>query len=191
MIIITEISSFDEFHPWSGGKNTLEDLSYEQQERLFQYAEEVFPEGCTDTELNDWLWFDRDSIYEYLRIDSNGNDIGSTEWARPILMDYANEKQFETCQFGNIYNIITCFLDEEYSDGDCDDKDSLKETFDSYVFDKWKEFAVQELTAWNSDMKPETISDWIDENYGNENEIPDMDDVVESFRKHVDSLNEK
>jgi len=189
MIIKTEIISFDEFQAWSGGKDTLDELTHEQQERLFQYAEEVFPDGCTDTALNDWLWFDRDSIYEYLGIDSNGNDIGSTEWARPILMEYAEEKQFSVSRFGNVYNMLTCFLDEEYCDGDCDDEDDLKETFDTYVFDRWKEYAKQQLMAWHSDFGAELIADWLDENYDKEDEIPDIDDVEDSFKDYVDELN--
>jgi hypothetical protein len=28
----------------------------------------------TDTEVNDWIWFDRDMIYEYCGLDENGNE---------------------------------------------------------------------------------------------------------------------
>ena len=188
MVIKTEISSFDEFHAWSGGKDTLEDLSRDQQERLFQYAEEIFPDGCTDTELNDWLWFDRENIYEYLGIDEDGNDIGSVEWARSILMEYAEERQ-SVGQFGNIYNIITCFLDEEY-DEDCDDEDDLKYNFDRYVLSKWKAHVKQQLMAWHSDLGAELIEEWIDDNYNDEDNIPDCDDVIEEFGEYVKSLNE-
>ena len=188
MIIKTEINSFDEFHPWSGGKDTLESLSRKQQECLFQYAEEIFPEGCTDTELNDWLWFDRDSIYDYLKIDENGNDIGSTEWARPILMKYA-ESLYSVGQFGNIYNIVTCFLDEEYCE-ECENEDDLKYEFNRYVLSKWKEHIKQQLMAWHSDFGAELIVEWIDENYDNEENIPDCDDAIAEFDKYIESLNE-
>ena len=187
MIIKTEISSFDEFKPWSGGKDTLDDLTNEQQERLFEYAEELFPDGCTDTELNDWLWFERDSIYEVLGIDDNGNEIGSTEWARYILMDYAESKN-HTSQFGNIYNILTSFLDEEYCDGDTDDEEYLKCQFDRFVLGKWQEFAEQQLTAWYSDIDPETITEWILDNYDDEEHIPDIEDVEKEFDIFAKSL---
>lgn len=188
MIIKTEISNFDEFKPWSGGKDTLDDLSESQKERLFEYAEEIFPEGCTDTELNDWLWFERDNIYEHLKIDSNGNDIGSVEWARPILMDYAKEKEFHTSQFGNIYNIITCFLDEEYDESD-ENEDDLKYDFDRYILDKWKEFVKQQLMAWHSDLGGDLIEEWLDKHYDNENEIPDHEEVADAFNEYVELLN--
>ena len=187
MIIKTEISSFREFQAWSGGKDTLDDLTYEQQERLFEYAEEIFFEGCTDTELNDWLWFERDSIYEHLGIDDRGNEIGSEEWARAILTDYADEYG-NVSQFGNIYNLITTYLDEEYSDGDEDDEDNLKYSFDCFVLEKWKEFAAQQLLAWHSDIELDDIREWLDENYDDEEHIPDMDDVEEEFAKFAAEL---
>jgi len=151
----------------------------------------MFPDGCTDTTLNDWLWFDRDSIYEYLGIDSNGNDIGSTEWARPILMDYAREKEPEVCQFGNIYYIIACFLEEEYEDGDCDSDDDLKDEFDRYVHEQWVAFAAQQLKAWHSDVKLEAITDWLEENYDYSYGVPDLDEVVDDFKEYADSLSEE
>lgn len=188
MVIKQEIDSFDEFKAWSGGKDTLDDLTDEQQKRLFQYAEEIFPEGCTDSELNDWLWFERDNIYEYLGLDKNGMEIGSTEWARPILMGLAESRGFTTCQFGNIYNIITCFLDEEY-DESCDSEDELEEVFDEYVFEIWKKFAIQQLKAWHSNMDVDFIEEWIEKNY-DKDELPDIDDVEESFSEYVEAFDE-
>ena len=187
MIIKTEISSFDEFKPWSGGKDTLDDLTYEQQERLFEYAEELFHDGCTDTELNDWLWFERDSIYEYLGIDDRGNEIGSREWASAILTDYADEYS-NVSQFGNIYNLITTYLDEEYCDDDYDDEDDLKDSFNHFVLEKWKEFATHQLSAWHSDIELDDIREWLDENYDDEEHIPDMDDVEKEFDIFAKSL---
>ncbi len=35
-------------------------------ERLEEYIEELYPEGCTDVELNDFLWFERDTIADLL-----------------------------------------------------------------------------------------------------------------------------
>ena len=46
-----------------------------------QYLDEVF--GCeeelTDTELNDFIWFSRDEIYENLGLDENGEIITDDE----------------------------------------------------------------------------------------------------------------
>lgn len=57
------------FDAWSGGNDTMNDIHEYSTERDFNYlAEEMFPNGCTETEFNDWLWFDRDWIYEQLGI---------------------------------------------------------------------------------------------------------------------------
>lgn len=42
-----------------------------------QYLDEVFCDSdeITDTELNDFIWFERDTIYENLGLDENGEVI--------------------------------------------------------------------------------------------------------------------
>lgn len=76
MRIITEINSIANFEAWSGGADTLNkiiDLGYEYIDMLDELAEMTFGDECSETELNDWLWFDSDSIYEYLGLDEDGN----------------------------------------------------------------------------------------------------------------------
>lgn len=68
MTIYTEIS-LENFEAWSGGLDTLERVinagKVEELERLF---DELHPEGLSDTELNDILWFEDDWIYQTLGI---------------------------------------------------------------------------------------------------------------------------
>lgn len=93
MKIITEINSIANFEAWSGGKDTLNgiiDLGGEYVDRLDELAEMTFQGECTDTELNDWLWFDRDSIYDYLGFDENGN-IPDDEDEDEELLDGVDE----------------------------------------------------------------------------------------------------
>ena len=72
MKVVSEIS-VSEFKAWSGGKDTLKQIaSVERLAELDEIAEEVFPNGCTDTELNDWLWFDREFIYSNLGLTEDG-----------------------------------------------------------------------------------------------------------------------
>jgi len=76
MKIITEINSIADFDAWSGGiytKNKIISLGENYIDALDELAEEIFPEGCTDTELNDWLWFEDEFIFESLGLDKNGN----------------------------------------------------------------------------------------------------------------------
>ena len=67
MKIIME-TSLERFDAWSGGEDTLEVLREKDLcDRLEQMLEyDVFVDGCTDTELNDFLWFERDLIAEWL-----------------------------------------------------------------------------------------------------------------------------
>lgn len=65
MKIICE-KSLENFEAWSGGKDTMNDLSNSDCERLEQHIEEIYPDGITDTQLNDFLWFERDTIADLL-----------------------------------------------------------------------------------------------------------------------------
>lgn len=68
MKIIQEMD-FSEFEPWSGAKDTYNRIcECDKENEMENYIEEIFPDGCTDTELNDLLWYDSDNIYEYLGI---------------------------------------------------------------------------------------------------------------------------
>lgn len=52
---------------WSGGADTLEDLTDEQIETIFNYLEDTSgEEGMSLTEVNDFFWFERDTIAEWL-----------------------------------------------------------------------------------------------------------------------------
>lgn len=59
--------SLDQFNAWSGGKDTLETLiERDDWEEVQTLIEEVFEETPTETEINDFLWFERDYIAEHL-----------------------------------------------------------------------------------------------------------------------------
>lgn len=65
MIVTREIDLTD-FEPWSGAKSRYETLTYEQLKQLTFVFEELYPEGCSDTTINDILWFEEDWIAECL-----------------------------------------------------------------------------------------------------------------------------
>lgn len=68
MKIISEIS-ISQFDAWSGAKDTLKRILEEGKEKEFDsYIEEFYPDGLTDTELNDILWFDSENIFEAIGI---------------------------------------------------------------------------------------------------------------------------
>ena len=65
MKVYREIS-LSEFDFWSGGKDTVEELTEEELEQIEQILEEIYPEGMDETEVNDFFWFERELIAEWL-----------------------------------------------------------------------------------------------------------------------------
>ena len=74
MKIISEISIVN-FDAWSGAIDTQKKIVAENKVDDFDsYIEELYPEGLTDTELNDILWFDSENVFEYLGISEDEED---------------------------------------------------------------------------------------------------------------------
>ncbi|MCM1162010.1 MAG: hypothetical protein NC412_12390 [Roseburia sp.] len=53
---------------WSGGADTLHDLTNAEIETILYMLEDIFSEGMSLTELNDFFWFERDTIAEWLGV---------------------------------------------------------------------------------------------------------------------------
>ena len=66
---------------WSGARDTLEDIiKAELEDEFMEHLEETFyVEEITDTELNDYIWFERYDIYESLGLDEDGKLIEESE----------------------------------------------------------------------------------------------------------------
>ena len=62
---------------WSGALDTLKDIEEaDREDELMYLLEEIFADTTpTETEVNDFLWFERDYIYESLGLDENGRLI--------------------------------------------------------------------------------------------------------------------
>ena len=68
---ITYELDLNSFQAWSGAKDTLDRIQREGKcAELENILEELHPDGMTETELNDLLWFDSESVYEWLGIRS-------------------------------------------------------------------------------------------------------------------------
>ena len=82
MLVVKKINEYDknDFYnlfenSWSGAKDTLEDIiKAEKEEEFMQYLDEMFgaDDEVEDTTINDFIWHDRDTIYDYLGLDENG-----------------------------------------------------------------------------------------------------------------------
>tara|TARA_R110002020_G_scaffold368053_1_gene579922 strand:+ start:329 stop:547 length:219 start_codon:yes stop_codon:yes gene_type:complete len=71
MKIVNENLSLRNFEAWSGAKSTKELIIENNKEDEFEFLmEDLYPDGMTDTQLNDILWFEEDWICEALGIDN-------------------------------------------------------------------------------------------------------------------------
>lgn len=59
--------NLETFEAWNGAVRTLDRVRRENKcYELDQALEDLYPDGMTETELNDLLWFDADSVYAWL-----------------------------------------------------------------------------------------------------------------------------
>jgi len=71
MKIVNDNLSLRNFEAWSGAKSTKQLILDNNKEDDFEFMiEDLYPDGMTDTQLNDILWFEEDWICETLGIDN-------------------------------------------------------------------------------------------------------------------------
>lgn len=90
--------SLRNFQFWSGGKDRAELLTDEQFDTVEQMMEETEPaDGWSDTAINDFFWFDFDTIAqwlgyaneEHLEKDISQSEVeDAQEWAEDTSTDY-------------------------------------------------------------------------------------------------------
>lgn len=65
-----ENTSLQNFNAWSGAVDTQDRIISEGKADEFDnLIEELYPDGLSETALNDLLWFDEDWIFEMLGIE--------------------------------------------------------------------------------------------------------------------------
>ena len=67
MKVYSEINLRD-FEFWSGAKSNAETLTSEQLDIVESILEDAYPDGMNETEINDFFWFEFDTIREWLGI---------------------------------------------------------------------------------------------------------------------------
>lgn len=75
--------SLADFKFWSGAETTAQRIWEEQGsegfDQLEAILEDLYPDGIDETDLNDLLWFDADTVYEWLGIGDEEEDEGEDE----------------------------------------------------------------------------------------------------------------
>ena len=93
---ITYELDLNSFQAWSGAKDTLERIQREGKcAELENILEELYPDGMTETELNDLLWFDSESVYEWLGIRSESQIEKEIEEAEEELEEKLSDLEFD------------------------------------------------------------------------------------------------
>lgn len=93
---ITYELDLNSFKAWSGAVDTLERIQREGKcAELENVLEELYPDGMTETELNDLLWFDSESVYEWLGIRSEGQIEKEIEEAEAELEEKLSDLEFD------------------------------------------------------------------------------------------------
>ena len=69
MKVYSEINLRD-FEFWSGAKSNAETLTDEQLDMVESILEDAYPDGISETQINDIFWFDFDTIREWLGINN-------------------------------------------------------------------------------------------------------------------------
>lgn len=68
MTIKTE-QSLRNFEFWSGAKSNAEMMTCEELDSVENALEDLYPEGMTDTEINDLFWFEFESVCELIGLE--------------------------------------------------------------------------------------------------------------------------
>ena len=93
---ITYELDLNSFQAWSGAKDTLERIQREGKcAELENILEELYPDGMTETELNDLLWFEPETVYEWLGIRSEGQIKKEIEEAETELEEKLSDLEFD------------------------------------------------------------------------------------------------
>lgn len=96
---VKKIYSFEDFEPWSGAIETWEKLQeFDKIGTLEATLEDFYPDGIDETELNDILWFDEESVFDWVGLYYNSDtDVVSDEPLCYVCEKYIPEAECEQC----------------------------------------------------------------------------------------------
>ncbi len=149
MEIKKEYNNFYEIEEmvWSGAVDTLNSIvEADKEDEFMQLLEDVFMDGetPTETEVNDFIWFETDFIFEHLGLDEDGNVIKEGQDFEDVEDSVASMKS--TDDFEKFCHVNSdcdmCILNYCKSQSDC------REEFENYwnqvtniedIIDAWKD----------------------------------------------------
>lgn len=131
MEIRKEINGFYELADmvWSGAVDTLNDIiDANKEDEFMDFLEMVFCDDVpTDTEVNDFIWFERDYIYENIGLTEDGNlpEDEMEEALDESIESLEDEEEFD--DFCDCNDCDTCVFNAI-----CSTVDDCKALFEDY-----------------------------------------------------------
>lgn len=65
-MIITSEKNLKDFDFWSGAADRVKNLTNAELDRIENILVELYPEGMSETEINDLFWFDFETVAEWI-----------------------------------------------------------------------------------------------------------------------------
>jgi len=91
--------AFEDFKPWSGAIDTWDALQkYNKVGTLECVLEDLYPNGIEETTLNDLLWFEEESLFEWVGLHYGTNSgVVSDSLLCPVCDNHIPEHECENC----------------------------------------------------------------------------------------------
>lgn len=136
------ICEFGDFEPWGGAVDFYNEIrDSDKLDDLEFILEDLYPDGCTDTNINDLLAFDEDTVREWL-------DLPSEEMREQKIREEAFDWWYEhKKEYADTKNVKAI---EEY----CDSIDCLKDCpycFHVTEFEDCTDYALAEKEGLSED----------------------------------------
>lgn len=94
---ITYELDLNSFKAWSGAIDTLDRIKREGKcEELESILEDIYPDGMTETELNDLLWFEADEVYSWVGLRTESEIQGEIDETEEELESLQNDFKSDT-----------------------------------------------------------------------------------------------
>ena len=96
---INKSYSFEDFEPWSGAIETWKSLEeFNKIGTLEATLEDLYPDGIDETELNDILWFEEESVFDWVGLYYNSDSgVVSDEPLCDVCEKHIPEVECEPC----------------------------------------------------------------------------------------------
>ena len=126
-----------DYRPWSGAVDTWNTIEENDAiDGLEQFLDECYPDGIGETELNDLLWFEPETVFEYLGIrnpydeDEDEEEEEEDEEQEPSATEEYKGYEIYTWEYPGDVSYVTICKNDRYVDDAKDVEDAKKKIDD-------------------------------------------------------------